>query len=107
MPLSPEFDEFEAIDWTFAFTNSGFTRHQQALAAARLERGLAQAAQASERVVELEAELARLRTMIAALVDYLAERGAIDMPAVAARIADAVAKASATPPAGPPRDAYR
>ncbi len=106
MPLPPEFDEYEDVDWTVAFTTSGLTRHQQQLAAKRLTDGLAQAARAEARVTALEQEVARLRTMIAALVDHLADRGGVDMQVLDTRIADALAKAAGQPPpagAGPYR----
>jgi hypothetical protein len=90
MPLPPEFDEFETVDWSVAFTTSGLTRHQQAIAARQLERSVEQAERADKRAAELEAEVFRLRTMVATLVDHLAERGAVDMLTLRTRIADAL-----------------
>ncbi len=97
MPLPPEFDEFENIDWSIAFTASGLTRHQQTIAARLLTEGLERAERAEKRVAELEAEVARLRTMVAALVDHLAARGGVDMLTLRTQIADALAAPAATP----------
>ncbi|HEY1958915.1 MAG TPA: hypothetical protein VGH28_25055 [Polyangiaceae bacterium] len=99
MSLPPELDELENVDWSVAFTTSGLTRHQQTIAARRLARGLEQAEHAEARARELEAEIGRLRTMVAALVDHLAERGNVDMVTLRTRIADALA--APTPPAPP------
>ena len=106
MTFSPDFDVHEEIDWTSAFTNCGFTREQQAIAATRLTNGLAEVVSSERRITELERELAALRTMVAGLVDHLNDRGAIDMETLNARIASALAKAAGhtSPPAiGPYR----
>jgi hypothetical protein len=112
--LPPPFDESVLIDWLGVLFDHnprfrGFlTDDQQRFAAARLEHGLLEAAAAVAHIGELEVEVARLRTMVATLVDCLAEHGAVDMQILAARIADALAKAEGKePPAGPTAGPYR
>ncbi len=114
MPLPPPFDDSVLIDWLGVLFDHnprfcGFlTDDQQRFAAARLEHGLVEATAAIAHVGALEIEVARLRTMVATLVDCLAEHGVIDMQILAARIADALAKAEGKgPPAGPTAGPYR
>jgi len=109
MPLPPP---SVLIDWLGVLFDHnprfrGFlTDDEQRFAAARLEHCLLEATAAVAHVRALEIEVARLRTMVATLVDCLAEHGVVDMQTLAARIADALAKGEgkglAVPPAAGP-----